>query len=195
MDKLQRFLALAALTVASLLAYFTPLTSAIAQDSSPYVVGHWRLNDSFQDFTSGAPITTDNTDFVFLNPTGLTLTLEYAFFAAPDGTFCGCDRDTLQPNGRTRYTMLGEEQGKLFSTQLCPKQTEGVLKSIVFTSTDKNGNIDVGDALQAGIQVHIFGSAPQQRSESNLQGITLNDATRQEMNQIHKQCVKFLGPP
>ena len=99
---LRRFLALAALTVASLLI---PLASATAQDSSPYVVGHWRLNDSFQDFMPGAAITTDNTDFVFLNPTGLTLTLEYAFFAAPDGTFCGCDRDTLKPNGRTRYTM------------------------------------------------------------------------------------------
>ena len=91
--------------------------------------------------------------------------------------------------------MLGEEQGKLFSTQLCPTQTEGVLKSIVFTRVNKNGNIVVDDALQAGIQVHIFGSAPQQRSESNLQGITLNDATEQEMNQIHKQCVGFLGSP
>ena len=192
MEKLRRFLALAALTGASLLI---PLASATAQDSSPYVVGHWRLNDSFQDFTGGAPITTDNTDFVFLNPTGLTLTLEYAFFAAPDGTFCGCDRDTLQPNGRTRYTMLGEEQGKLFSTQLCPTQTEGVLKSIVFTRVDKGGDVIVDDALQAGIQVHIFGSAPQQRSESNLQGITLNSATRREINQIHKQCVGFLGPP
>jgi|SRR6516165_12289852 hypothetical protein len=27
---------------------------------------------------------------------------EYAFFAAPDRTFCGCDRDT-HPNGRTRW--------------------------------------------------------------------------------------------
>jgi hypothetical protein len=194
-DKVRRSLALAAVRVTSLLAGVIPLASAIAQDSSPYVVGHWRLNDSFQDFTPGAAITTDNTDFVFLNPTGLTLTLEYAFFAAPDGTFCGCDRDTLKPNGRTRYTMLGEEQGKLFSTQLCPTQTEGVLKSIVFTRVNKNGNIVVDDALQAGIQVHIFGSAPQQRSESNLQGITLNDATEQEMNQIHKQCVGFLGSP
>ena len=122
---LRRFLALAALTVASLLI---PLASATAQDSSPYVVGHWRLNDSFQDFTGGAPITTDNTDFVFLNPTGLTLTLEYAFFAPSDGTFCGCDRDILKPNGQTRYTMLGEEQGKLFSTQFCPTQTEGVIE-------------------------------------------------------------------
>ena len=194
MHNLYRSFAVAALMGASSLAGVIPFTSAVAQDSSPYVVGHWRLNDSFQDFTPGAAITTDNTDFVFLNPTGLTLTLEYAFFAAPDGTFCGCDRDTLKPNGRTRYTMLGEEQMGVFSTKLCPTQTEGVLKSIVFTRAD-NGNIVVDDALQAGIQVHIFGSAPQQRSESNLQGITLNDATRREINQIHKQCVGFLGPP
>jgi hypothetical protein len=80
-------------------AALTPVAVATAQDSSPYVVGHWNLNDSFQDFTPGASITTDNTDFTFLNPTDLTLTLEYAFFAAPDGKFCGCDRDTLKPNG------------------------------------------------------------------------------------------------
>jgi len=191
MDKLQRSLAFAALATAWLLAG----GSAMAQDSSPYVVGHWRLDDSFKDFKTGPAITTENTDFVFLNPTGLTLTLEYAFFAPSDGTFCGCDRDILKPNGQTRYTMLGEEQGKLFSTQLCPTQTEGVLKSIVFTRVDKGGDVIVDDALQAGIQVHIFGSAPQQRSESNLQGITLNNATRREINQIHQQCVGFLGPP
>jgi hypothetical protein len=186
-DNLDRSLAVAALMAAWLLAG----ASAMAQDSSPYVVGHWRLNDSFADFTPGAPITTDNTDIVFLNPTNLTLTLEYAFFAAPDGTFCGCDRDTLRPNGRTRYTMLGEQQNGSFSTKLCPTQTEGVLKSIVFTGLDKKGNIDVDDALQAGVQIHIFGS---QRSESNLQGVTVNDATKKEMNQIHQQCVGFLGP-
>ena len=168
-----------------------PKSTPLPSDSSPYVVGHWRLNDSFQDFTPGAPITTDNTDFVFLNPTNLTLTLEYAFFA-PDGTFCGCDRDTLNPNGRSRYTMLGEQQGGMFSTTLCPAQTEGVLKSIVFTKVVDKSKIDVGDALQAGVQIHIFGST-QKRSESNLQGVTVNDATRQEMNQIHQQCVGFIG--
>src|SRR5215470_17953560 len=93
------------LMVASLLAGFLPLAPVRAQDGSPYVVGHWRFNDSFSDFKPGAPITTENTDIVFLNPTDLTLTLEYAFFA-PGGRFCGCDRDTLPPNGRTRYTML-----------------------------------------------------------------------------------------
>jgi hypothetical protein len=167
-DKLYRSRALAALMAASLLAAFGTLASAMAQDSSPYVVGHWRLNDSFQDFKPGAPIRTENTDFVFLNPTDLTLTLEYAFFAAPDGTFCGCDRDTLSPNGRTRYTMLGEKQGGQFSTKLCPTQTEGVLKSIVFTGKDVNGKIIVGDALQAGVQIHIFGEAAQKTSDWDL---------------------------
>ena len=183
------------LIVASLLAALIPLASAMAQDSSPYVVGHWRLNDSFKDFTSGAAISTDNTDIVFLNPTDLTLTLEYAFFA-PDGTFCGCDRDTLHPNGRTRYTMLGEEQSSppLFSKALCPTQTEGVLKSIVFTGVDPvTHNIIVGDAQQAGVQIHLFGSCPTQRSESNLQGVTINPTTTREMNKIHKACVRFLG--
>jgi len=204
-DNLYRSLALAALMVASLLAAFGTLASAVAQDSSPYVVGHWRLNDSFQDFKPGAPIRTENTDFVFLNPTDLTLTLEYAFFAAPDGTFCGCDRDTLSPNGRTRYTMLGEKQGGQFSTKLCPTQTEGVLKSIVFTGKDVSGKIIVGDALQAGVQIHIFGEATQKRSdsdlrsetnlpsESNLQGVTINPTTMREMNEIHKLCVGFIG--
>lgn len=202
MDNLHRSLALAALMVASLLAGLIPLASATAQDSSPYVVGHWRLDDSFRDFTPGAAIKTANTDFVFLNPTDLTLTLEYAFFAAPDGKFCGCDRDTLSPNGRTRYTMLGEKQAGLFSTKLCPTQTEGVLKSIVFTGT-QNGNIVVGDALQAGVQIHIFGGAPGEesesnlpgeKSESNLQGVTINATTMREMNNIHQQCAAFLPP-
>jgi len=130
-----------------LLAGFIPVESALAQDSSPYVVGHWNLNDSFQDFTGGAPLTTDNSDFTFVNPTDLTLTLEYAFFAedtttSPSSTvFCGCDRDTLPPNGRTRYTMLGEEQSGPFSATTCKTSTgtaltEGELKSIVFISED-----------------------------------------------------------
>ena len=188
MDNLHRSFARVALMTASFLVGFIPLTPVKAQDSSPYVVGHWRLDDSFKDFTTGPAITTDNTDIVFLNPTGLTLTLEYAFFA-PDGTFCGCDRDTLNPNGRTRYTMLAEKQANIFSTKLCPTQTEGVLKSIVFTSADQIGK---GDAVQAGVQIHIFGSSPAQRSESNLQGVTINPTTITEMKNIHTQCVGFI---
>jgi hypothetical protein len=88
--------------------------------------------------------------------------------------------------------MLGEKQGGMFSTKLCPTQTEGVLKSIVFTGVDKMGNIIVGDAVQAGIQTHIFGSAPGQWSESNLQGVTINTTTMGEMNKIHGQCVAFI---
>jgi hypothetical protein len=164
--------------------------SALGQDSSPYIIGHWRFSDSFQDFTPGTPLVTDNTDFSFLNPTDLTLTLEYAFFA-PDGTFCGCDRDTLKPNGRTRYTMLGEKQGGQFSTTLCPTQTEGELKSIVFTAADKHTNaIDIGDAVQGGVQIHIFGA---NRSESNMQGVTINPTTMREMNEIHGKCLGFIG--
>jgi hypothetical protein len=180
-----------ALILALVLAGLIPVASASAQDSSPYVVGHWNLSDSFKDFTGGTAITTDNTDFTFLNPTDLTLTLEYAFFAAPDGTFCGCDRDTLKPNGRTRYTMLAEKQGGQFSTTLCSTQTEGELKSIVFISEDKDkDSIVVGDAVQAGTQIHIFGS---NRSESNLQGVTINRTTVREMNKIHTLCKKFIG--
>ena len=66
-----------------------PLASAATQDSSPYVVGHWRLNDSFRDFKPGAPITTTNTDFVFLNPTGLTLRLSTPFLLLQMGHFAG----------------------------------------------------------------------------------------------------------
>jgi len=66
-----------------------PLASAAAQDSSLYVVGHWRLNDSFRDFKPGAPITTTNTDFVFLNPTGLTLRLSTPFLLLQMGHFAG----------------------------------------------------------------------------------------------------------
>jgi hypothetical protein len=184
------------------LVSFICVAPARAQDSSPYVVGHWNLNDSFQDFTGGSPLTTDNTDFTFLNPTDLTLTLEYAFFAEDTTTkpsttvFCGCDRDTLPPNGRTRYTMLGEMQGGQFSASMCMDSkgsalTEGELKSIVFLSENpSNKKIVVGDAQQAGAQIHVFGS---NRSESNLQGVTLNPTTKREMNKIHAACKKFIG--
>src|ERR1700737_1433232 len=111
-----------ALILALVLVGLIFVASARAQDSSPYVVGHWNLSDSFQDFTGGTAITTDNTDFTFLNPTALTLTL---------------------PNRRTRYTMLGEQQGSQFSTSMCNTSkgsalTEGELKSIVFVSEDKD---------------------------------------------------------
>src|ERR1700731_4761332 len=165
-----------------------PLAPPATQDSSPYVVGHWRLNDSFRDFKPGAPITTTNTDFVFLNPTGLTLMLEYAFFAAPDGKFCGCDRDTLAPNGRTRYTMQAEVEGHQFSRTLCPTQTDGELKSIVFVSSE---TIGTDDALQAGLQIHLSDDNDV-RSESDLDAVPSTTETRKEMNTIHILCNGFI---
>jgi hypothetical protein len=74
---------------------------------------------------------------------------------------------------------------------LCSTQTEGELKSIVFISEDKDADsIIVGGALQAGTQIHIFGRT---RSESNLQGVTVNRTTVREMNKIHTLCKKFIG--
>jgi hypothetical protein len=90
----------------------------------------------------------------------LTLTLEYAFFVH-DGTFCGCDRDTLSPNGRTRYTMLAEQQGGQFSTKLCPDQTDGTLKSIVFVPA-ASPSFGIDGALQAGLEIHIGGGSKDQ---------------------------------
>ena len=118
------------LVLIGLLAMFIPETSAIAADASPYVVGQWKLNDAlnFNSITPNImpapppacnPIVTDDTEFDFQNPTNLTLQLEYAFFD-PDGKFCGCDQDTLRPNGTVRYTMCGEEQGGQLSRTLCP---------------------------------------------------------------------------
>ena len=89
--------------------------------------------------------------------------------------------------------MLAERQGGMFSTTLCPTQTEGELKSIVFQSVDKQGRLQIGDAEQGGTQIHIFGGAADKWSESNLQGVTINKTTQREMNEIHQQCVKFIG--
>ncbi|MEX3786506.1 hypothetical protein [Paraburkholderia sp. BR14374] len=168
---------------------------ATAADSGPYLVGHWKLNDSFTDFNSPPPpIVTDNTEFVFLNPTPLTLTLEYAFFDS-QGTFCGCDRDTLKPNGRTRYTMLGELLGGQFSRRLCPgtntanPQTDGVMKTIVFTRAEGDV-VDFGDAVEAGYQIDLFGSG---RAESDLKAVLLNPHTQSEITSIHRQCNKFIS--
>src|SRR6266850_6425262 len=135
-----------------------PVRLATAGDSSPYLVGHWSLNDRFVEFSGATPIVTDNTEFIFLNPTPLTLTLEYTFFDS-GGAFCGCDRDTLEPNGRTLYTMIGEEHGGQFSKMLCPTQTEGVMKTIVYSKKGSDGKVVIGDALQAGFQIDFFGGA------------------------------------
>ena len=71
---------LPALFVSGFVAAAGSVGVATAQDSSPYLIGHWKLNDDFSDFKPpGSKISTDNTEFVFLNPTNLVLTLEYAF--------------------------------------------------------------------------------------------------------------------
>ena len=162
-------------------------------DASAYLVGHWKLNDSFQDFKGGYPISTENTEFVFLNPTKLTLTLEYAFFATNGDksvTFCGCDRDTLNANGRVRYTMLGEQQGGQFSTKLCPTQTDGTMKTIVFTSKPREP-VKIDSALQAGYQIDIFGKGSG-RTEAGLLSVPITDSTRAEIQNIHQLCNKFI---
>jgi hypothetical protein len=163
---------------------------ATAADSGPYLVGHWKLADTFTE-TNVPPTVTDNTEFVFLNPTPLTLTLEYAFFDSA-GTFCGCDRDTMAPNGRTRYTMLAELVGGQFSQALCPSkttQTDGVMKTIVFTKADGD-EVFVGDAVQAGYQIDLFSGG---RTESGLKAVVLNQSTKAEINSIHKKCNKFIS--
>ncbi|MGF6916512.1 hypothetical protein [Paraburkholderia sp. 40] len=177
------------LLLVGLLVTFVSGGSATAADSGPYLVGHWKLADTFTE-SKVPPVVTDNTEFVFLNPTPLTLTLEYAFFDSA-GTFCGCDRDTLAPNGRTRYTMLAELNGGQFSQALCPSktnQTDGVMKTIVFTKAD-GGDVDVGDAVEAGYQIDLFNGG---RTESDLKAVLLNPHTKAEINSIHKQCNTFI---
>lgn len=175
--------------VVGLLMAFVYVGLAAAADSGPYLVGHWKLNDKFTDVKNPATqISTENTEFVFLNPTPLKLTLEYAFFDG-QGTFCGCDRDTLQPNGRTRYTMLGELAGGQFSRALCPTQTDGVMKTIVFKPII-NSNFDIGNAVQAGYQIDLSGGS---RTEAGLKAVVLNPDTMSEITSLHQQCVKFIG--
>ena len=196
------------LSLVGFLSALIPAQFAAAGDSSPYLVGHWSLNNRFVEFAGAVPITTDNTEFIFLNPTPLSLTLEYAFFD-PTGIFCGCDRDTLKPNGRTIYTMVGERHGGQFSTKLCPTQTEGIMKTIVFVQKSTDGSVIVGDALQAGFQIDFFSVAsengqavvvsgaaaqPQEmRTEADLKAVDLNASTKNEIQQIHQGCVKFIG--
>jgi hypothetical protein len=160
-------------------------TSALAADTSPYVIGQWKLNDRFDNRP------TTDTEFSFLNPTNLTLHLEYAFFAE-DGTFCGCDRDTLAPNGTVRYTMSQEVSGGQFSTDLCPTQTDGVLKSIVFENVTGD-TVNTGNALQTGYQIHFL--APTRTTEADLRGVSINDSTSAEINSLHQLCNSFIGGP
>jgi hypothetical protein len=169
-----------------------------AADSSPFVVGVWKL-------VRKGPVAVVDTEFRFINPTSEALTLEYAFFEN-NGNFCGCDRDDFAPNQTTEYTMNDE-------TKLDPPLpggprvftctgTSGALKSIVFKN--KGQRIFLDDAMQIGFQLHAFGNLIQGDpsavllgsviSESPLQGIALNDSTREEIRAIHDKCVTVNGP-
>ena len=183
------------LLIAFLFSTALPVAAANAGDTSPYLIGHWKLNDVFADFKSVAtsPITTQNTEFVFLNPTLDNLNLEYAFFAS-NGRFCGCHRDVLDGNGRVRSTMLGEKQGGHFSTKLCPTQTDGTMKAIVFQGSPSDNTVFIGDALQAGYPIDLFEGHG--RTEAPLLAVPITTATTDEINlAIHDDCLVFIQHP
>ncbi len=192
-----------------LVVMFIPYSFARADEASPYLMGEWFLNDSFPPTPPAIPagvtnVTIADTQFTFLNPTNQTLFLEYAFFD-PDGGFCGCDRDILNPNGRTRYTMSQEASGGQFvCTGLAnnlPLQTEGTMKAIVFQlrrhdrhdwdkhNSDNQNSIDIDNALQIGYQIHF--NVNGNSTEAGLKAIPVTHTTSREIKLIHKQCVDF----
>jgi hypothetical protein len=172
---------------------FTLCGRAVADEiGSPYVVGEWFLGD---DSADTPPVTTADTQFIFLNPTDHKQFNEYAFYD-PDGSFSGCDRDVKNPGGRIRYTMSDEAAGGQF---ICTgaaglaKQTEGTLKSIAF-QVNPNGKINFENASQAGHQVHFgvsIGNGAANNTESILASVPLTNPTRKEIHAIHNQCVTF----
>src|SRR5512139_3689588 len=107
-----------------LLVMLIPFAAAMADDesrpggggASPYIVGAWKLVCDPAVTTSCSPIL--DTEFRFINPTTLTVTLEYAFFEN-DGTFCGCDRDSFEPNKTTVYTATQERNNTPSSFMTC----------------------------------------------------------------------------
>ena len=83
------------------------------------------------------------------------------------------------------------------------------MKTIVFVQKNTDGSVVVGDALQAGFQIDFFSAVsengqavvvsgaaaqPQEmRTEADLKAVDLNTSTKSEIQQIHQQCVKFIG--
>lgn len=191
-----------------LLVVLTSLSSLEAQDtkivgseSSPLIIGEWKLVCN----TSPCPTPVSNpivdTEFRFVNPTRLNATLEYAFFEN-DGTFCGCDRDTFTPNKTTVYTVSGERNSNP-SLMTC-KGNSGALKSIVFAKHEGD-KILIDGATQTGFQTHLFrnitmaadGSTfyADTMAEAGMKGVAITDQTLAEITAIHRACVNFLGPP
>jgi hypothetical protein len=169
-------------------------------NATPFVVGVWKFVPG-KDVT--APPTVD-TEFRFINPTKLTVILEYAFFNL-DGSFCGCDRDQFQPNKTTIYTMLQELQlgsplpggPPVFNCT----DTSGALKSIVFLNDGDKIILDT--ASQIGFQTHAFGDIDETdpallkgkvMTEAAMVPVALSDVTREEIRKIHELCVKVNGP-
>jgi hypothetical protein len=168
-----------------LLAVLVPF-AVMGSEASPYLVGEWGLNDTFQDGTT--PVTIVDTSLTFVNPTNKTQVLEYAFFDDTGG-FCGCDRDFPGPNSITRYTMSAENTGGMF---ICngttkPLQTHGAVKSIVFDRGTRGG-IAVGTAMTLGFQTNFFAGG---RTESDMKSIPNSGSIMTEMKAIHQQCVDF----
>ncbi len=159
-----------------------------AEESSPYLMGSWFLDDHFKDGTT--PVTTKDTQFTFLNPTNLDLNLEYAFFDEQGG-FCGCDRDFLKANGVVRYTMSGEAAGGQFvctgKVSGIAKQTQGSMKTIVFQTLV--GGISITNALQVGFQTQFLSNGS--RTDAGLKAISVTSVTQDEINAIHTKCVNF----
>ena len=165
-----------------------PYALARADESSPYLMGSWFLDDHFKD--GSTPVTTKDTQFTFLNPTNLGLNLEYAFFDE-EGGFCGCDRDFLKANGVVRYTMSGEAAGGQFvctgNVSGFSKQTHGSMKTIVF---EKSGSgISTANALQVGFQTQFLSNGS--RTEAGLKAVSVTSVTQAEIGAIHTDCVNF----
>jgi hypothetical protein len=193
MDKAMLLVVMALMSTLPRLAGADEDNPDVHQVTAPYVVGEWFLGDSSADTPS---VTTDDTQFVFLNPTDHKQFNEYAFFD-PDGNFCGCDRDVKNPGGRIRYTMSDEAAGGQFvctgAPGLLAKQTEGTMKSIAFTVTS-GGGLDLDGASQAGHQVHFgvrLGAGAATNTESILASVPVTGSTRNAIQAIHNQCVVF----
>ncbi len=163
--------------------------------NTPYVVGEWFLDNVSTDTP---PVTTKDTQFIFINPSSHQEYNEYAFFDQ-DGNFCGCDRDVKAPDARIRYTMSDEAAGGQFActgkVAGFPTATEGTMKSIAFR-VNADHSINFLGATQTGHQVHFNvsggASSNSNNTESDLTPVPIvSGSTLNEMHNIHNACVSF----